>query len=84
MSTATAEHAERAKYIKKEFGELVGKTIKGVRPLSPQECEDLAWDYKYDSDAFVIIFTDNTAVVPMRDPEGNGPGHLLIADTEAK
>lgn len=84
MSTATAEHAERAKYIKKEFGELVGKTIKGIRPLTEQECEDLAWEYTYERDAFVIIFTDNTAVVPMRDPEGNGAGHLLIADTQTK
>lgn len=77
-------HAERAEYITKEFGELVGKTVARVRPLTNDECEDLAWDYTYEREAFVIIFTDGTAVVPMRDPEGNGPGHLMLADVETK
>lgn len=82
--SAKQVHAERAEYITKEYGELVGKTIARVRPLTPEECSDLAWDYTYEREAFVIFFTDGTAVIPMRDPEGNGPGHILIADSEEK
>lgn len=81
MATATDSRAE---YIKKEYGELVGKTIKQVRPLTKTECEDLAWEYDYEYEAMVVIFTDNTAMIPMRDPEGNGAGFLALADTEAK
>ena len=74
----------RADFIKKEFGSLVGKTIKTVRPLYKEECEDLAWEYDYEQEAMVIIFTDGTAVIPMQDPEGNGAGHLFLATTEKK
>jgi hypothetical protein len=81
MATATDS---RSDYIKEEFGSLVGKTIKTVRPLHKEECEDLAWDYEYSDEPMVIIFTDGTAVVPMRDPEGNGPGHLLLTSVEKK
>lgn len=81
MTTATDA---RADYIKKEFGSLVGKTVKTVRPLHREECEDLAWDYDYSDEPMVIIFTDGTAVIPMSDPEGNSAGHLLLASTEKK
>jgi hypothetical protein len=30
---------------------------------------------------WVLILNDGTALIPMRDPEGNGPGHLDIAET---
>jgi hypothetical protein len=81
MTTATDS---RADYIKKEFGSLVGKTVKTVRPLYKEECEDLAWEYAYSEEALVIIFTDGTAVIPMCDPEGNGAGHLFISSVENK
>lgn len=81
MATATDSRAE---YIQREYGELVGKTIKTVRPLLKSECDDLAWDYNYEHEAMLIVFTDGTAVVPMCDPEGNGAGHLLITDTKAQ
>jgi hypothetical protein len=81
MATATDS---RSDYIKEEFGSLVGKTIKTVRPLHREECEDLAWEYDYEQEAMVIIFTDGTAVIPMQDPEGNGAGHLFLASTEKK
>lgn len=81
MATATDSRAE---YISKEYGELVGKTIKRVRPLTKEECADLYWDYDRMYEAMVIIFTDGTAMIPMCDPEGNGAGHLMLADTEAK
>lgn len=75
-------YKERTEYITSEYGSLVGKTIAKVRPLMRAEAEDLAWEYDYDRDAFVVIFTDGTAVIPMRDPEGNGSGFLAIGDVQ--
>jgi len=67
----------RAEYISQEFGELVGKTVKAVRPMSPAECAKFAWDYNHQI-AWVIEFEDGTIAVPSCDPEGNGRGHLII------
>ena len=63
-------------YIETEFGELVGKTVKQVRPLHQEEYDDFAWDN--NGEGFIVIFTDNTCFVPFADPEGNGPGFLLL------
>ena len=41
MATATDT---RADYIKREYGSLVGKTVKNIRPLTERECEDLGWE----------------------------------------
>lgn len=68
---------ERTKYINREFGSLVGKTVASVRPLSPEECAAFAWNYEYE-EAWVVEFTDGTAMVPMRDPEGNGAGFACL------
>jgi len=68
---------DRTDYITREFGELVGKTVKAVRPLSPAECSAFAWNYDHQI-AWVIEFTDGTLAVPSCDPEGNGKGHLII------
>lgn len=67
-------------YIKSEFGELVGKTVAAVRPLSKEELNDLYWEESYGSVGFVVIFTDGTCIIPSADPEGNGAGHLFLAD----
>lgn len=75
-------YAERVEYINSEYGSLVGKTVAFVRPLTKSETSMLAWEYDYDRDAFVIVFTDGTAVIPMRDPEGNGSGFLAIMEVE--
>lgn len=73
---------ERAQYITNEYGSLVGKTILVVRPLMKQECDALAWQYGYERDAMVVIFTDGTAFIPMQDPEGNGAGFLALVEME--
>ena len=68
-------------YIKKEYGSLVGRTIKTVRPLSLSEIEDFGWDDGYGEVAFVIVLDDGTALVPSQDAEGNGPGQIFIEST---
>lgn len=64
--------------VKREFGSLVGKTIKTVRPLTPAEFEMFGWD-AHSGEGLIIIFTDNTCVIPMSDPEGNDAGWLELA-----
>lgn len=68
----------RKDYIQREWGSLVGKTVKTVRPLTKDECEGFGWDYERE-DAFVIVFTDGTALIPSQDPEGNGAGFIITA-----
>lgn len=63
-------------YIKKEYGWMVGKTVAGVRRLSSAEIEDFGWYEGGGEVPFVIVFTDGTWIVPMRDEEGNGAGAL--------
>jgi hypothetical protein len=70
------------KYVTQEFGELKGKTVKTVRPLTDAECNDLYWPTGGYDVAIAIIFTDGTAAVVSQDPEGNGPGWLFLADTK--
>jgi hypothetical protein len=67
-------------YIKKEFKELIGKTIKDVRELRPEEYKELYWHESPYDPAICIVFTDKTAAVVSADTEGNGPGWLFIAD----
>jgi hypothetical protein len=67
-------------YIQKEYGWMVGKTVASVRQLTAAEIEDMGW-YEGGSEVpFVVLFTDGTWVVPMRDDEGNGAGTLAYAE----
>jgi hypothetical protein len=78
MDTGQAtELTHRRKVINSEFGSLVGKTIKLVRPLKPSECELFGWEFEHDL-PFLVQFTDGTCIVPTCDPEANGSGHLLV------
>jgi hypothetical protein len=61
-------------YIGREYGWLEGKIIKSVRPFTTTEKESYGWDGS--EVPFVIIFTDNTYIIPMSDDEGNGAGAL--------
>lgn len=70
----------REQYTQRKFGVLEGKTIEEVRPLNEIECELFGWDYKHESDAMVIWFSDGTGIIPSRDPEGNGAGCLVMLD----
>ncbi len=69
-------------YVNREYGGLVGRTIKTVRPLSLSEVADFMWDGHSGAVPMVIILDDGTALVPSQDPEGNGPGHIFIEQVE--
>jgi hypothetical protein len=77
-TTETDDYTRRVAYVEKEWGELVGKTIKTVRPLTRTEAQEFYWEYENNYEAMVIIFTDGTIVVPSADPEGNGAGFLFL------
>jgi hypothetical protein len=68
-------------YIETEFGGLVGKTVKRVRPLTDAEYREFYWDN--NGEGFIVIFTDGTCFIPAADPEGNRPGFLFLADEVA-
>ena len=51
----TTTYANKTKYIKRDYGSFVGKTIKTIRPLTKEECEDSAWDFDHEDYAVVVI-----------------------------
>jgi hypothetical protein len=75
MSTVpTVKEDLNAKYIHNEYGWMVGKTIKAVRPLTREEKDNYGWSGS--EVPFVIFFEDRSWVIPMSDDEGNGAGAL--------
>lgn len=77
----TTTYTTRKKVIQENWGSLVGKTIKLVRPLLDEEYDGFAWDIYGDNEiALVIQFTDGSYIVPMSDPEGNDAGFLLYEE----
>ena len=63
-------------YIKKQYGWLIDKTIKKIRPLTPAEIESYGWDYGSEV-PFVIFFNDGSWIMPVSDDEGNSAGALF-------
>ncbi len=60
--------------------DLIGKKVKGIRPLTKKELEYEGWD----DNQYVpcIEFDDGTIVFPSQDSEGNGPGSLFGKNSE--
>jgi fumarylacetoacetate (FAA) hydrolase family protein len=54
------------------FKQLIGKTIAKIEYLSNEECNELMWHSK----PVVIVFTDGTCLIPVRDEEGNDGGAM--------
>lgn len=78
MARTKVTYEEKRAYITRDFGQLVGKKIVGVRPMSENECEMFAWDFDYNDYAMVLICDDGTAIIPSCDPEGNSAGFLFV------
>ena len=76
MTISLEERLER--HVQENYGSLNGKTISEVRRLTNEELEGLGWYPGYGSVAIVIVLDDGTTLVPMQDPEGNGPGYLEV------
>ena len=76
MATKTKD--DKKSWITRDFGQLVGKKIIGVRPMTETECELFGWDYRFEDYAMVLVCDDGTAIIPSQDPEGNGAGFLFV------
>ena len=57
--------------------DIVGKTIKAVRRMTPQEASREGWEEH--SNVTVIVLSNGSIVYPSQDGEGNGPGKLFGA-----
>lgn len=55
------------------MSDIIGKTIKEVRPMTNAEAEAEGWEDWHDR-AIVVVLDDGTKVYASRDTEGNGPG----------
>jgi len=69
---------EQRKNIEKPWNEyakqhLLGRTIKAVRYLTPEEMDDLGWR----SRSVAMFLDDGTIVWPSMDDEGNNAGALF-------
>jgi len=63
------------------LNELVGRTVKSVRPLDKDDLFQFGWD-EYpgmEGDAVVVELDDGSLLVPSCDAELNGGGHLVHA-----
>ena len=60
--------------------QLVGRTIKEIRPMTEDERDYEAWSGD-ECLAMVIVLDDGTRIYPAKDPEGNGPGVLKVLTT---
>jgi len=58
------------------FMYLVGKKIKTVRYLSEKEAEGFGWHKR----PLVIIFNDDSMIIPQSDDEGNDGGAMWYQD----
>lgn len=58
------------------MNELIGKTIKTIRPLTLTEKRAIGFD-NYN-EGVVIVFTDGYMLVPMADYEMNNLGRVAI------
>lgn len=61
--------AESRKYQTEHLGQLAGKTVKGICYAPADDCME---------EIYGLEFTDGTVAWILRDPEGNGQGHLDI------
>ena len=73
---ATARTAHMTKYYRGDFSALINRRIVDIRAMYPEEMELFGWHHQ---DPGCVVQLDNgTLFVPMRDAEGNGPGHLAV------
>lgn len=66
--------------VPRHFGRLIGRTITNVRALTRKQSIAIGFDDgMLGSDPVLALTLDNgDVVIPMADPEGNGPGWLEV------
>lgn len=69
---------KRLKMMRDETG-IIGRTVIGLVPMPDEMMDNFMWDEK---PAFCIKLSNGNIIIPQRDPEGNGAGHLSFADKQ--
>ena len=63
--------------------DIVGQTIRAIRPLSESEITREGWDIWNNTDTCMVIELESGMIIyPSRDEEGNGPGCLFGIDPD--
>ena len=77
LSDSVFETARMTKFYRGEFSHLIGRTIRDVRAMYPEEMELCLWD----GEPGAVFTLDNGGMfIPMSDSEGNGVGYLMIQE----
>jgi len=63
---------------------LIGKKIVGLEWLTDKEAEQQGFEQGRYNKAQKIMLEDGTFITAMADPEGNGPGFLIIGDSKGR
>lgn len=66
------------------MSDLVGRTIREVRLMSPDELVAEAWDARPGDCPVALVLDNGTKLYASRDPEGNGPGALFGVDASGE
>lgn len=61
---------------------LVGKKVVEARYMFDEEMVQMGWDPAYNDPGIVILMHDNTQLIVQQDPEGNGPGRVLLTNPQ--
>lgn len=69
------EASEATKIYRWEYAPLIGRKIVDVRAMFPEEMDLFDWSGELGA---VLTLDDGTMFIPMRDPEGNAPGTLMV------
>lgn len=62
--------------------DLVGKTLKGIEPMSKAELKYMGWFVAPKLAPPVLVFEGGVRVFASRDSEGNGPGVLMAKEKD--
>ena len=68
------------KYYRNEYAPLIGRKIVDVRSMFPEEMELMLWDGEPGA---VFILDGGVMFISMMDEEGNGPGQLMVQESNA-
>ena len=57
---------------------IIGKKIVKVEQLSKRQCDIYGFDWCGWQPVWLITLDDGTQMLPLQDPEGNGPGVIQV------
>jgi hypothetical protein len=68
-------------YLNKEWGQLVGVKLSGIRNATKDEAEDLmGWDFHDSNPIPILEFENGMSLILSQDPEGNGAGFAFLIE----